>query len=133
MANWGVPRPLPPDLAAVPLGRPNEGYGLALRDEEGAEVAAGEVGEICVTGPAITLGYWDDPVLTAARRLDGDRNSYRSGDLARFGPDGLLYSAGRRDHLVKLRGHRFDLGEIEAVVRPHAALRAALALPLDQG
>jgi len=133
MANWLVPRPLPADLAGVPLGRPNEGYGLTLRDEEGAEVAAGEVGEICVGGPAITLGYWDDPVLTAARRLDGDPTSYRSGDLARLGPDGLLYYAGRRDHLVKLRGHRFDLGEIEAVLRQHAAVRAAVAFPVDEG
>src|ERR1041384_203835 len=48
-------------------------------------------------------------------------------------PGRPLYSAGRRDHLVKLRGHRFDLGEIEAVLRQHAAVRAAVAFPVAEG
>ena len=72
-------------------------------------------------------GYWNDAALTAAKRLPGIPDSFRTGDLASFSSDGLLHLAGRKDHVVKLRGNRFDLGEIEAVLRSHAAVREAVA------
>lgn len=134
MAYYLVPRPLP-DLAALPIGRPVDHCVLTLRDQSGAEVKAGEVGEICVTGPAVTSGYWHDPELTAAKRLEGRPDSYRTGDLAVLGEDGLLRLVGRSDHVVKLRGHRFGLAEIEAALKAHDHARdaVAIAVPRSQG
>jgi acyl-coenzyme A synthetase/AMP-(fatty) acid ligase len=130
MAGYAAPRPLPADLDSLPLGRFHEHYAGLVCDEDGFEVAPGEVGEICVIGPMIFAGYWKDPELTADRRLRGQPDSYRTGDLAFATPDGLLHFAGRRDHQVKLRGHRFDLGEIEAALKRHPAVRDAVALEL---
>jgi acyl-CoA synthetase (AMP-forming)/AMP-acid ligase II len=113
--------------SSVPLGSVADSYKLSLCDHRGNEVAPGEIGEICVAGPMVMLGYWSDPELTAARRLPGRPDSFRTGDLGHVGEDGLLYLTGRKDHMVKLRGHRFDLGEIEAVLKRHPGVRDAVA------
>jgi clorobiocin biosynthesis protein CloN4 len=130
IAAYEAPRPLPERLRAVPLGSVEPDYGVRLCDENGEEVPAGEVGEICAIGPTVSPGYWRDEALTAARRLHGQADSYRTGDLGYFGSDGLLHFAGRRDHMVKLRGHRFDLGEIEAALRQHPKVRDVAAIIL---
>jgi amino acid adenylation domain-containing protein len=127
IANFEVPRPLPEDLDVLPLGRPTEHCTVSLRDEAGAEVGPGEIGEICVVSEGVTTGYWEDPALTADRRLEGRANSFRTRDLAVLGADGLLRSVGRADQMVKIRGHRLDLGEVEAVLRRHPAVRDAVA------
>ncbi len=122
-----VPRPIPEELEKLPIGKLREDYTLFLRGPDGKQVAPGEVGEICVVGPVGLAGYWNRPDLTAEARLDGIPNSYRTGDLARLGSDGNYYFAGRRDHQVKIRGHRFELGEIEAVIKSHHLVREAVA------
>jgi len=127
MIEYDIPRPLNRELSEIPLGRPSPNYELSLRDEMGRAVKPGEVGEICVVGPAVTIGYWNDPVLSAAKRLSDTPDSYRTGDLAVLGADGLLRLVGRKDHVVKLRGHRFDLGEIEAVAKLEPRVREAVA------
>jgi amino acid adenylation domain-containing protein len=127
MVDYVIPRPLGAEVRRLPLGRPTPAYRLSLRNEAGDEVGAGETGEITVIGPAVAIGYWGDPALSAAKRLAGVPDSYRTGDLARFGDDGLLSLVGRKDHQVKLRGHRFDLGEIEAVARSVPGVREAVA------
>jgi len=131
MIEYDVPRPLPAGMDSLPLGRPSPTYQLSLRDEEGSLVGPGETGEICVVGAAATMGYWGDPALSEAKRLDNVGDSYRTGDLARLDPDGLYYLVGRRDHVVKLRGHRFDLGEIEAAARSEPRVRDAVAIALS--
>jgi len=127
MAQFPVPRPLPAAMEALPLGRPVGNLEVTLRDDAGAEAAPGEVGEICVAGPCVTPGYLDDPALTATKRVGGRADSYRTGDLGSFDEGGLLRLVGRNDQTVKLRGHRFDLGEIEAVLKTHPAVRDAVA------
>jgi amino acid adenylation domain-containing protein len=129
--EYDVPRPLPPGIDTLPLGRPSPAYQLSLRDEEGHVLGPGEIGEICLIGASVTLGYWNDPALSAAKRLAGVADSYRTGDLARLDPDGLYRLVGRKDHVVKLRGHRFDLGEIESAARGEPRVRDAVAIPLD--
>jgi amino acid adenylation domain-containing protein len=135
MVAYKVPRPLPDEIHALPLGKPRPLYEVTLRDDTGAEVPRGEVGEICVTGPQVMSGYWNDPELTAARRVDVRTESYRTGDLGVMDDAGLLRLVGRKDQMIKLRGHRLDLGEIEAALRAHAAVRDAVALtvPAAQG
>jgi amino acid adenylation domain-containing protein len=127
MASYPIPRPLGGNVSELPLGFPRPIYQLSLRDEAGREVDAGEVGEICVAGPAVMVGYWDDPDLSAAKRLAGVAESYRTGDLGRRDAQGLIWPAGRKDHQVKLRGHRFDMGEIESVGRSVPGVREAVA------
>src|SRR5262249_8450925 len=91
MAEHRLGRPLAAGPTALPPGRPRPSYVLTLRDEDGREVAPGRTGEICVIGPAVTIGYWSDPALTAARRLPGAPDSYRTGDLARRDEDGTIW------------------------------------------
>ena len=119
IANYIVPRPLSDGLLRLPLGRPVENSTVSLRNERGCEVGEGEVGEICIVSPAVTRGYWGDPKLTASRRLPGIADSFRNG---------LLHSIGRKDQMVKIRGQRLDLGEVEAVLRLHPRVRDAFAV-----
>jgi clorobiocin biosynthesis protein CloN4 len=128
ITSYEAPRPLPDDMRDVPLGTVQEGYEMRLCDEDGVAVPPGHIGEICAIGPSVALGYWNDPVLTAAKRLNGQPYSYRTGDLGYLEPNGMLRFVGRKDHMVKLRGHRFDLGEVEAALRQHPAVREAAAV-----
>jgi len=66
--------------------------------------------------------------LTAAKRLAGQADSFRTGDFGFFDQDGLLHPAGRKDQMVKIRGHRLDLGEVEAVLKMHCRLGDAVAI-----
>jgi amino acid adenylation domain-containing protein len=127
IATFTVPRPLPEDMLRLPLGLPAPGCQLTLRDERGREVGPGEIGEVCVVDAGVTMGYWGDPALTESKRLPGLAGSFRTGDFAFADERGLLHSAGRRDQLVKIRGHRVDLGEVEAVLRSHPNVREAFA------
>ncbi|MEU4335671.1 amino acid adenylation domain-containing protein [Micromonospora lupini] len=113
---WSVPAgeklPDPP-----PIGRPVPSLRVEIRDPDGAVVPDEQVGEIWVSGPTVSPGYWNRPELTAAkfRHSDGAR-WYRTGDLGRRGIDGSFSFHGRSDDLVKRRGFRIELGEIEAAI-----------------
>ncbi|MCZ2805007.1 amino acid adenylation domain-containing protein [Modestobacter sp. VKM Ac-2983] len=115
----------------VTIGRPLPTYRVTLLDDERRPVANGEIGEICVGGPGVALGYVNRPDLTADRFLPdphgfpGER-LYRTGDLGRFLPDGELEYLGRADSEVKVRGHRVDLQEIEGMLLQHDRVTAAV-------
>jgi amino acid adenylation domain-containing protein len=106
------------DLASddpVPIGRPCDGYPCRVVDLHGGPASSGE---LLVGGPAVTMGYWGDPETTAAAILtepDGSR-WYRTGDLVETGPEGEYRFRGRRDHQVKVRGYRVELGEVESAI-----------------
>ncbi|MEJ2084748.1 MAG: amino acid adenylation domain-containing protein, partial [Acidobacteriota bacterium] len=106
---------------SVPLGEPLPGVDLLLLDEQLNRVARGAEGEIFVASDRLADGYLHDDPSSRKRFLRnftvGDRSYdrvYRTGDIARLGADGRLMPAGRRDHRVKIRGFRVDLGEVEA-------------------
>ena len=128
VASFDIPPDLPDELVSLPIGPGLPEYTFSLRNAEDREVDDGEVGEICVEGGAVMLGYWKDPQLTASRRIPGRPRSWRTGDLGYRDAIGLLHLVGRKDHMVKIRGHRFDLGEIEAVLRSQPAVRDAIAM-----
>jgi acyl-coenzyme A synthetase/AMP-(fatty) acid ligase len=108
----------PAEDAPVPIGLPCPHAGVTVADD----------GELLVTGPGVMLGYWREPALTAASRVDGRPDSYRTGDHATRRDDGVLLFTGRRDHLVKLRGQRVELLGLEAVLQAHPAIVEAVAV-----
>ena len=114
-----------------PIGAALPGYAAYLLDGALEPVGDGRTGEICVGGRGIARGYLGRPGLTAERFVPDPfagtpgARMYRSGDLARRGPDGGLESLGRTDHQVKVRGFRVELGEVEAAVKRCAGVRHA--------
>ena len=106
-------------------------------DRAGELVPEGIPGELWIGGDTVGRGYLHDPALTAAAfttspvPVEGASLVYRTGDRARWLPDGELEFLGRVDHQVKVRGVRIELGEIEAVLREHPAVRnaAVVAIP----
>lgn len=117
---------LPERLRSIPLGRPVGDRRVYLLDAYLNRVPVGMRGEIYVGGPAVARDYVNRPGLTAERFLPdpfaldrpGDR-MYRTGDIARYLPDGTLEFIGRLDDQVKLRGFRVELGEIESGLLEH--------------
>ena len=118
--------------AAVPIGTPCGGEELLVLDDDLREVTDGEVGNLYIGGVGLSPGYWRDEKKTAAVFVDraGER-VYHTGDLARRGPDGLVYFHGRADTQIKSRGHRIELGEIETALATIEQLRegAVVAIP----
>ena len=103
----------------VTIGKPLPTYGATLRDPETFEIVPhGEVGELCITGVGVAVGYVGRPDLTAEKFVldEEGRRTYRTGDLGRLDADGNIVYLGRKDAEVKVRGHRVDLGEIEGVL-----------------
>ncbi|QYC41601.1 Dimodular nonribosomal peptide synthase [Nonomuraea coxensis DSM 45129] len=119
----------PGERDPLPVGRPLPGYRVELLDAAGDPVPPGQEGEIHVGGPGVALGYGGDPELTAERFIDHPTlgRLYRTGDMGRLRPDGLLHFAGRRDRQVQLGGHRVELGEIECVAQEHPGVELAAA------
>jgi amino acid adenylation domain-containing protein len=101
------------DGPTVPIGHPLPGETLLVRDRLGRPVPPGVTGELEIGGAGVARGYRGRPELTAAAFAAG---RYRTGDLARWTPTGELDFVGRRDHQVKVRGQRLELGEVEAAV-----------------
>ncbi|MEU7985054.1 amino acid adenylation domain-containing protein [Streptosporangium canum] len=109
-----------------PLGGPIAGAVFSVRDAAGDPVPDGEAGELWIGGPGVTRGYLGREAPAFRTEPDGGR-VYRSGDLVRW-VDGELRFAGRADDQVKIRGYRVELGEVEAALSRHPAVRRATVL-----
>ncbi|BDH71568.1 hypothetical protein MTP06_50170 [Streptomyces sp. PLM4] len=119
----------------LPAGRPLPGYQVRLLDPHGNPVPTGVPGEIYVAGNGLARGYLHRPQLTAERFTANPHHDigtsvgtrmYRSGDLARWLPDGTLEHLGRADDQVKVRGYRIELGEIETALTTHPHIHETL-------
>ena len=119
----------------LPIGKPFPNEKVFLLDEEEREVTKpGEKGEICVSGTALSLGYYNNPEQTAKAFVQNPLNQsylepiYRTGDLAYYGEDGNLYFASRKDFQIKHMGHRIELGEIETALETVEGLGRSLCM-----
>ncbi|MFT6400599.1 MAG: natural product biosynthesis luciferase-like monooxygenase protein [Bradymonadia bacterium] len=118
---------------SVSIGTPIANTQIVILDQANELLPPGAVGELCIGGTGVVRGYLRRPQLTAERFIDDPNGPegarlYRTGDRARFQPDGTLEFHGRLDHQVKLRGYRIELGEIEARLSEHPSVRAAAVL-----
>jgi len=116
----------------VSIGRPVANTQVYVLDERRQLVPAGRIGELYIGGAGVVRGYWNRPDLTADRFVpnpftEGAR-LYRTGDLVRYRPDGSLDFCGRADHQVKIRGHRVELGEIEACLDMDDRVRVSVVV-----
>ncbi|NES13766.1 MULTISPECIES: amino acid adenylation domain-containing protein [Micromonospora] len=123
----------PPATELVPLGAPIVNTTMYVLTERLDPVPVGVPGEVYIGGLGVARGYLGRPDLTAERFLrdpygpPGSR-LYRSGDLARWLPDGTLEFLGRIDNQVKIRGYRVELGEIQARLTAHPHVRDAVVI-----
>src|SRR5690606_25556659 len=101
------------------IGRPIHENNILLLDGETGLAPIGVTGELCVSGPQVSMGYLNREELTAEKFIDnpyGEGKVYRTGDLARWTADGVLEFLGRKDRQVKVRGYRIEPGEVERAI-----------------
>ena len=124
---------------SIPIGRPIANSEAYVLDERRRPVSIGIVGELYVGGAGLALGYWRRPELTRERFVghpfsdDPNARLYRTGDRARFLPDGTIEYMGRLDQQVKVRGFRVELSEIESVVVSAPGVRQCAAMTRTEG
>ena len=119
------------DAASLPIGKAIKGAELYVVDNADHRLPPGIVGELCIAGSCVGLGYVNKPELTAAAFQDnpyGAGKWYRTGDLVRQRTDGSIEYIGRKDFQVKIRGLRIELGEIEAALKKLPAVADSLTL-----
>lgn len=120
----------------IPVGRPVPGTRVVVLSEAGKEAASNEIGEICVSGAGLALGYLNDEATTNRSfveiELDGERlRIYRTGDLGCIDGSGIVHYRGRADRQVKLRGHRIEMGEIENAANRLPGIRNSAAVAVS--
>ena len=122
------------DQSDIPLGRPLANTQVYVLDSYLNPVPIGVPGELYIGGAGLAQGYLNRPELTAERFIPhpfsevSGKRLYRTGDVARYRPDGNLEFLGRLDHQVKVRGFRIELGEIEACLGRHPGVQEVVVL-----
>ncbi len=125
---WSTTGILGEGTDTISIGRPIANTQVYLLDDQLQLVPIGMPGELCIGGAGVARGYWMCPELTREKFVpnpfssDAGGRIYKTGDLARFLPDGTISFIGRKDHQVKLRGYRIELGEIEALLNAHPTI-----------
>ncbi len=129
----------PPALSgdSVPIGKPIKGVETFVLKENGALAGKGEKGELYVSGPILMTGYWNDPLKTRSVLFRSPFHPgknvkiYKTGDTVKIDRDGRYLFSGRRDHMIKSRGYRIQLEEIEIVLNKHPEIEKAIAVAID--
>jgi amino acid adenylation domain-containing protein len=130
---WSTTCRIPAEVSAgVSIGKPIANTQVYVLDSQMQEVPVGEAGDLFIGGDGVVRGYWRREELTAERFLPdpflaGNR-IYKTGDVARWRPDGNLDFLGRSDFQVKLRGFRIELGEIETALEQQFGVRQAVVV-----
>ena len=125
----------PPFIGDVPIGSACSYAELHVMTPLNTPAARGEVGELAVGGASVTCGYWNDPERTSLAlrsvSINGRSESlYFTGDMVRMLDDGVLVYLGRRDGMVKTRGFRVELGEVESVLDRHPEVQKSVVVAI---
>jgi amino acid adenylation domain-containing protein len=122
-------------LKMIGCSMPN--YDVFALDEDGRKIMnAGETGELYVRSTAVGAGYWGDNELTDKSfvpdplNIENSERVYKTGDLVRIDPTGNYEFLGRKDHMIKSRGYRIEIGEIENVISSHSMIKNAVVVPI---
>jgi amino acid adenylation domain-containing protein len=129
--SYEVPTPIPEARTTpFPIGMTCSHLSSKVVDEHGREVVSGEEGELCISGPGVMQGYWALPEQTAQGFMVDDAGThwYKTGDIVVEAGDGNYTYIGRRDRMVKRRGYRVELGEIEAGLYRHPLVEEAAVI-----
>jgi amino acid adenylation domain-containing protein len=140
--TWYRVPPLPEDASApIPIGRACANTDLLIVADDGRRVTGpGQQGELYARGPTVAQGYWADPERSERSFVRNPfqpayaERVYRTGDIVALAPDGNLQFLGRRDRMVKSRGYRIELDEIESVLYQHPQVKeaAVVAFPDEE-
>jgi amino acid adenylation domain-containing protein len=131
---WSTAYKIETESSIVPIGRPLANTQIYILDQHGQLVPVGIAGELHIGGAGLARGYLNQPELTTQKFIfnhfsdEPGTRLYKTGDLARYLPNGDIEYLGRIDYQVKLRGFRIELGEIEAVLSQHPAVKQAVVL-----
>jgi amino acid adenylation domain-containing protein len=122
----------------VPIGKPVHNARIYIVNEYMKMQPIGVPGELCIAGAGLARGYLNNPELTNEKFIDNPfepgKKLYKTGDLAKWMPDGNIDFIGRKDHQVKIRGFRIELGEIESKLITHPEVKQVLVIDkTDQG
>ncbi|MCE0524001.1 MAG: amino acid adenylation domain-containing protein [Methylacidiphilales bacterium] len=133
---WSIAYPIEqvdPAWTSIPYGMPLANQTIHVLDENFEPCPEWTAGELYIGGDGLALGYWADKAKTAERfvrsPVTGER-LYRTGDYGRFRPEGFIEFLGRKDTQIKIRGHRIEIGEIEAALLRLPQVREAAALAM---
>lgn len=121
------------DKRNIPIGKPISNSKIYVLNEKRKLQPQGVVGEICIAGKGVSLGYLNQPQLTAEKFVDNPYEAgklYLTGDLGRFLSDGTIEFAGRKDDQVKIRGYRIELGEVESAIEQLSFVNKAVVITL---
>ncbi len=131
---YEIPATIPEDRSApYPIGKSCSNVECKVVDEQGHDVPAGQEGELVVTGDGVMQGYWNLPERTAQSFIEDKtgRRWYKTGDIViERADEGYIYVS-RRDRMIKKRGYRVELGEIEAGLYKHPAIKEAAVIALS--
>ena len=138
-----IPAQIEESTTSIPIGWPISNTQIHILDDRLLPVPSGVQGELHIAGVGLARGYLNRPDQTAEKFIpnpfsqDPGARLYKSGDIARYLPDGNIEFLGRADQQVKIRGYRIELGEVEAAIGQHPAVQEVVALareddPLDR-
>lgn len=120
------------EVQRVPIGKPIDNIELVIINQQNEQAAVMETGELCIAGVGVARGYINNPHLTAEKFVSHpwrpETKMYKTGDLARWLPDGNIEFLGRADQQVKIRGIRIEPGEIEAVIIEHGSVQQCVVV-----
>jgi amino acid adenylation domain-containing protein/thioester reductase-like protein len=124
------------DNGNIPIGIPMNGYEVIIVDESRRTLPRGEVGELLIGGKGVAMGYLGESEKTTSAFINlphiwPDGRVYRTGDIGRWNPAGVLEFVGRRDNQVKIRGHRIELEAVESILMATGLVSAAAAVKIE--
>ncbi|PCN46334.1 hypothetical protein B9C88_02170 [Brevibacillus laterosporus] len=124
------------DGEPITIGKPLVNTSFYILSAENHLQPIGIAGELCIAGEGLAKGYWNRPELTTEKFVENPfisgEKMYRTGDLAKWLPDGTIEYLGRMDHQVKIRGYRIELGEIEALLLQIPSVQEAVVIAREE-